>query len=91
MADLLAISQNYLSLIESDKKEPSGELISRIAKSLNVSSDALLFAASNVPDEFNDEEGATYRKLQRNIVTLLLFQMTGELKDVAKTTLETNA
>lgn len=79
MADLLGISQNYLSLIESDKKQPSAELVSKIAKSLKVSSDALVFAASDVPDEFSRDDKATYRKLQSNIISLLLFQMTGEL------------
>jgi transcriptional regulator with XRE-family HTH domain len=83
MAGLLGISQNYLSLIESDKKQPSSELISRIARSLNVSNDALGFVASDVPDELTKDDKITYRKLQSNILTILLFQMTGELKSLA--------
>ena len=80
MAAILGISQNYLSLIESDKKQPSPDVISKISKSLNVSNDALIFAASDVPIELNKNEKSTYKKLQNNIISILLFQMTGDLE-----------
>ena len=36
MSRLLSISQNYLSLIEQDKKVPSGETVQVFATSLNI-------------------------------------------------------
>jgi len=80
MAAILGISQNYLSLIESDKKHPSPDLISKISKSLKVSNDAFIFAASDVPSEFSKDEKVTYKRLQNNIISILLFQMTGDLE-----------
>jgi transcriptional regulator with XRE-family HTH domain len=83
MADLLGISQNYLSLIESQKKQPSAELISTIAEKLKISNDALVFAASDIPSELDNESKKVYKKLQENIISLLLFQTAGELDQVA--------
>lgn len=83
MADLLGISQNYLSLIEGNKKQPSSECVFNIAKNLNISSDALVFAASDVPNELSSKDQKDYRRLQNNITSLLLFELTGELKDLA--------
>lgn len=79
MADLLGISQNYLSLIESNKKFPSPEKIADFAKSLNVSEHALVFASSGVPEELSAEDQKQFRKLQQNILTLLLFELRGRL------------
>lgn len=81
-SDLLGISQNYLSLIESNQKKPSDDKISIFAKSLGISKDALLFASSKIPQELSDEDKAAYRKLQNNITTLLLFGIDGELNQV---------
>jgi len=79
-ADLLGISQNYLSLIESERKQPSVNKIADIAKSLNISKDALLFVSSGVPSELDSEDKTDYQRLQKNIVSLLLFELTGDLK-----------
>ena len=83
MADKLDISQNYLSLIESDKKQPSVDRISEIANNLGVSSDALIFAASDVPPEFSQKNQNDYQRLQKNIISLLLFELTEELDKIA--------
>jgi transcriptional regulator with XRE-family HTH domain len=83
MADLLGISQNYLSLIESEKKTPSVDRISEMAKNLKVSSDALVFASSDVPGELSPKDQKDYKRLQNNIVSLLLFDLTGELRKIA--------
>lgn len=83
MADLLGISQNYLSLIESEKKQPSVDRISEMANSLKVSSDALIFAASDAPNELSAKDIKDYKRLQNNIISLLLFELTGELKKIA--------
>jgi transcriptional regulator with XRE-family HTH domain len=83
MAELLGISQNYLSLIESGKKQPTTDRISELAKNLNISSDALVFAASDVPQELNTKDKKDFERLQKNIISLLLFELTGELKEIA--------
>lgn len=83
MAELLGISQNYLSLIESNKKIPRTELVSEFSKSLNISNDALIFASSDIPSELSSKDQRDFKRLQNNIISLLLFDMTGELKEIA--------
>lgn len=83
MADILGISQNYLSLIEGNKKEPSAEKISDFAVSLGMSKEAIIFASTNIPDELNDDEKAAFLKLQNNLVKLLVFEATGEFRESA--------
>ena len=83
MAELLGISQNYLSLIESDKKVPRRNKIAEFAKQLNISKEALFLASSDVPEELSSEEKKDFQKLQQNIVTILLFDLNKELKESA--------
>ena len=83
MADTLGISQNYLSLIESDKKTPSSEKLSRFANSLKISKDAFIFLSSEPPAELNNKNKKDYIRLQQNILSLLLFEITGEIRQVA--------
>jgi len=83
MANTLGISQNYLSLIESDKKTPSPEKISDFANSLKISKDALTFISSELPTELNGKDKKDYIRLQQNIISLLLFEITGEIGQIA--------
>ncbi len=83
MADLLGISQNYLSLIESEKKQPSFDRILEIAKNLKISQDALLFVSADIPEELSSNDKEDFIRLQNNIISLLLFELTGELKEIA--------
>ncbi len=83
MADTLGISQNYLSLIESDKKTPSPEKILVFANSLKMSKDALTFISSEPPTELNGKNKKDYIRLQQNIISLLLFEITGEIRQIA--------
>lgn len=83
MADSLGISQNYLSLIESDKKTPSPKKITDFASSLKLSKDALTFISSDPPTELSNKDKKDYIRLQRNITSLLLFEMTGEIRQIA--------
>jgi len=83
MADRLDISQNYLSLIESEKKRPSTEKLGDFARALKISKEALQLASAEVPKELGDKDKRDFQKLQRNIVTLLLFELTGELEQHA--------
>ncbi len=79
MSKLLGISQNYLSLIEQDKKSPSAEAIANFASSLSISKDALLLISSEVPVELNGKDTEDFQRLQQNILSLLLYQTSGEL------------
>jgi len=83
MADILGISQNYLSLIEGNKKEPSTEKICDFAASLGMSKDALIFASTNIPYELNHDEQAAFLKLQSNLLKLLVFDATGDFRESA--------
>jgi len=83
MSKLLGISQNYLSLIEQDKKVPSAEAIENFASSLSISKDALIIVSSDAPKELNGKDIEDFKRLQQNILSLLLFQMSGELQKSA--------
>jgi len=78
MSNLLEISQNYLSLIESSKKTPSSEKITVFAKKLKISDNALLFASSKAPAELKNQDKKDFERLQQNIISLLLFELTGK-------------
>jgi transcriptional regulator with XRE-family HTH domain len=80
MAEKLGISPNYLSLIESDKKEPSQDKIADFAEALNISKEALLLASTDAPSELNDKDRRDFTRLQKNIVSLLVFELTGTLE-----------
>ncbi len=81
MADIIGISQNYLSLIESGKKKPSVSLIDNISKHLKISKAAMMFSASAPPDELSEKDKKDFKRLQNNITSLLLFELTGEIKE----------
>ena len=79
MAHLLGISQNYLSLIESGRKEPSDEKIAGFAKYLKTSKEALIFSTAEIPKELKDKDREDFIRLQQNIISLLLFQLSGSM------------
>lgn len=83
MSKLLGISQNYLSLIEQDKKVPSAEAIENFASSLSISKDALILVSSDAPKELNGKDIEDFKRLQQNILSLFLFQKSGELRKSA--------
>jgi transcriptional regulator with XRE-family HTH domain len=83
MAEELGISTNYLSLIESDKKEPSQDRIAEFANALNISKEALLLASTDAPSEFNEKDKKDFIRLQKNIMSLLVFELTGKLEQHA--------
>lgn len=80
MAEKLGISTNYLSLIESEKKEPSQDKIADFAKALNTSKEALLLASTDAPSELNEKDKKDFMRLQKNIVSLLVFELSGVLE-----------
>lgn len=68
----LGITSNYLCLIEKGKRNPSSELIAKLANEFNISQDALEFLATGIPLELSKENAKKYKKLQENIAFLLL-------------------
>ena len=74
LSEKLTISTNYLCLIETSKRIPSSDLISRFAKEFNITRDALDFLSTDVPMELDNINSKKYTKLQENIAALLLFQ-----------------
>ena len=83
MATLIGISQNYLSLIESNSKVPSSEKLSEFADALKISKEALIFVSSPPPKELSEKDKNKYLELQKNIIHLLLFDLTGEMMQYA--------
>ncbi len=43
LADKVFISESYMAMIESDKRNPSTDVVTRIAEALGISADYLLF------------------------------------------------
>ena len=83
MANKLGITQNYLSLIEHGKKEPSSEILTQFAGALHFSKEALKVISTDVPYELKDGDREDFLKLQRNILSLLIFEVTGEIEKSA--------
>lgn len=80
LAEIMGITQNYLSLIETDTKIPSNEKIRAFAKHLNISEDAIQFLSTDPPNELNQDKKKEYVKLQNNILSLIVFELTGDLE-----------
>ena len=51
LAENMGITQNYLSLIETDKKTPSHAKMKELSKHLQLSEEALIFLSTEPPDE----------------------------------------
>lgn len=64
LAKKLGISQNYLSLLENNKSEPSLTLLKRISQEFNVPASFLLWE-ENMPTEGNTPEiSAAYNEIR---------------------------
>lgn len=80
LAQKMGITQNYLSLIETDKKTPSYAKIKELSNHLQLSEDALKFLSTEPPDELDQDKKKDYVKLQHNILSLLVFDLTGDIE-----------
>ena len=80
LAQQMGITQNYLSLIETDSRTPSHAKIKELAKYLQISEDALIFLSTEPPDELAKDNKQDYVKLQNNILTLLVFNLSGNIE-----------
>ena len=77
LSNKLGISTNYLCLLENSKRNPSGELIKKIADEFDVSYEALEFLCTETPQELDEEHSKTYTKLQENIASLIVYKKHG--------------
>ena len=51
LADRMDITQNYISLIETNTKVPSKDIIKKFSNHFNISEEALLFLSTEPPSE----------------------------------------
>lgn len=80
LAQKMGITQNYLSLIETDKKTPSNAKIKELSNRLQLSENALIFLSTEPPDELDQYKRRDYVGLQHNILSLLVFDLTGDIE-----------
>lgn len=66
----LKITQNYLSMIELDKKRPSPTLINRFIEISGISANAIWVLLAEVPLELNSTDKAKFHSLQQTIEEL---------------------
>lgn len=72
LANEIDVTQNYISLIESNKKLPSPQLIEKIANYFDVSKSALVIITSEVPAELDENNTLLFRELQKNLTSIFL-------------------
>lgn len=72
-ANLLGITQNYLSLIETNKKNLSIEKIKKFANELKISEDGMIFIFLDVPKELPEKDKNTFKRLQCNIMSRWIY------------------
>jgi len=70
MAERLGITQNYLSLLENNKAEPSLSLLRRISDEFNVPINFLLLESSVEFESSDPEEDVLFRQLHEMILKL---------------------
>lgn len=75
MAKCLGISQNYLSLVESGKKTMSVKLVEALAELIGVSKELLYIVTSEVPAELLNDEREDFVKLQKNMFSIITYEM----------------
>lgn len=62
------MSSAYISLIESDRREPSIKKLKNLAKFFGISTNALLFLGSSVPEELVADDRKKYLDLQKKFI-----------------------
>jgi transcriptional regulator with XRE-family HTH domain len=67
MAERLEISQNYLSLLENNKAEPSVALLRKVAEEFQVPASFLLWEENASTESSDPEINARYEKLRQLI------------------------
>lgn len=74
LAEDLGISTNYLCLVETGNRNPSDELLGKIASHFEISKEALGFVCISIPKELDEQKSKKFKELQENIAALIFFQ-----------------
>jgi len=75
LAERLGVSQNYLSLLENNKREPSPRLLRRLADVLDVPVSLLTWQCKREAKPADDQERELLDDLDRLMVRLLVKRM----------------
>lgn len=70
LADRIGVTQTYLSLLESDQKTPSLNLIQLLSKELDIPASILAYLTLN-KDDISDNKQDTFKKLNPLIEDLI--------------------
>ena len=79
MAERLQISQNYLSLLENNKADPSVELIRRISEVFGVPANFLLWEDAMPSEGHTSEVSAKYNQIKSLIHELQQLRISRQL------------
>ena len=74
LAENLDISTNYLCLVETGNRNPSEDLISKIATYFEISKEALSFICTSTPKELDEKKSKKFKELQENIAALIFLR-----------------
>jgi len=72
MANLLGVSQNFLSQVENEKKQPSITTLENFAKHLKISKDILFIAGCDIPCELDEREKLIFSDIKNSALKILL-------------------
>ena len=71
MAHQLGVSQNFLSLVENNKKTVSLTTLASFAMRLGISKEFILLAASDIPPELTEKQKQNFSKMQQAMLEYL--------------------
>lgn len=77
LAERLGVSENYLSLLENDRRDPSWSFICRLCEDLQIPIPLLLFLATENPTELPKIESV----IAKELMSLLIGRKKDENKD----------
>ena len=80
LADLLDLSQSYISELENNKKQPSLDVLDRYAKLLNMKKSTLLLFAESLENE-KDKMDKRQKVAYAGMMLLKILEKVGDLED----------
>lgn len=72
MAELLGVTQNFLSQIENDKKIMSHTTLERVANILGISKELLIIASCDIPPELSENKKKHLEKMKASMLSYIL-------------------
>jgi transcriptional regulator with XRE-family HTH domain len=82
LAKRLAISNNYLCLLEKGKRTPSITLLEALANELNVPVSQVVWGAAEIPSNLSTQERRLYKKLTE--ISIALFAVAKQLERIGR-------